>query len=57
VRSARIAAKYLTIGLILGLLLAPRSGAETRRRLSGRLTRLVQAVLGVPEATGPVTTV
>jgi gas vesicle protein len=62
VRSARIAAKYFTLGLAVGLLMAPRPGHETRRWLSERLTRLIQALLGVRDeavdvASPPVATI
>lgn len=36
-RNARTAVKFFTYGLIIGLLFAPKSGAETRKQLFGML--------------------
>jgi gas vesicle protein len=36
---ARTAMKFFTYGMLLGILFAPRSGAETRRRLRSWVTR------------------
>lgn len=36
-RNARTAVKFFTYGLIVGLLFAPQSGAETRKKLFGML--------------------
>ncbi len=47
----RIAIKYFTIGLVAGLLLAPRRGEETRRMLMDRGKEYVQEMLNVTEQT------
>lgn len=36
-RNARTAVKFFTYGLIVGLLFAPQSGAETRKKVFGML--------------------
>ncbi len=36
-RNARTAVKFFTYGIIIGLLFAPQSGAETRKKLFGML--------------------
>jgi hypothetical protein len=41
-RNVRIALKYLTLGLVAGLLLAPRAGRETRQQWVERITALVK---------------
>ena len=41
-RGLRIALKYFTIGLLAGLLLAPRKGDETRKLLVERGKEYVQ---------------
>ncbi len=38
------ALKYLTLGLLLGLFLAPRAGAETWQRVLGGLSDLLGGV-------------
>jgi gas vesicle protein len=40
--NARTAAKFLTYGLVIGLLFAPRSGAETRKELLGWVSASVK---------------
>jgi len=47
----RIAIKYFTIGLLAGLLLAPRRGEETRKLLMDRGKEYVQEMLNVTEQT------
>jgi gas vesicle protein len=42
----RTAFKFLAWGLLLGLLFAPRSGAETRRRAVQWVTRRLETTLG-----------
>ena len=36
-RNARTAVKFFTYGIIIGLLFAPQSGAETRKKVFGML--------------------
>jgi hypothetical protein len=48
-RVIRVALKYFAFGLAAGLLLAPRAGSETRTMLIGRVTNLLQEVLGASE--------
>ncbi len=48
-----VALKYLTIGLLLGLFLAPRAGAETWGRVLSALQDLI-APLGGNEFTEPL---
>jgi gas vesicle protein len=38
-----------TIGLVVGLLMAPRSGAQTRRRLAGEARRVAEGARFVAE--------
>ena len=38
---ARVATKFFTYGLIIGILFAPRSGAENRERLKSWITEQV----------------
>ncbi|CAN5769658.1 hypothetical protein BH20CHL3_BH20CHL3_02970 [soil metagenome] len=40
--SARTAMKFFVYGLILGLMFAPRSGAETRKEVLGWVTETVK---------------
>lgn len=40
--NARTAVKFLTYGLVIGLLFAPRSGAETRKELLGWISASVK---------------
>ena len=46
-RGIRIAIKYFTIGILAGLLLAPRKGEETRKILVDRSKEYVQEVIKV----------
>jgi len=48
-----VALKYLTIGLLLGLFLAPRAGAETWERVVSALQDLITP-LGGNEFTEPL---
>jgi len=50
-RGIRTAIKYFTIGLLAGLLLAPRKGDETRRLLMDRGKEYLQEVMSVTEST------
>ncbi len=40
--NARTAMKFFVYGLVLGLLFAPRSGAETRKEVMGWVSETVQ---------------
>ncbi len=48
-RGLRTAIKYFTIGLLAGLLLAPRKGNETRKLLMERGKEYVQEAMNVSE--------
>jgi len=48
-RGLRTAIKYFTIGLLAGLLLAPRKGDETRKLLMERGKEYVQEALSVTD--------
>lgn len=50
-RGIRTAIKYFTIGLLAGLLLAPRKGDETRKLLMERGKEYLQEVMSVTEQT------
>ncbi len=44
-KSVRIAIKYMTLGLLAGVILAPRKGEETRRLVTQRTKQLIQEVV------------
>ncbi len=44
---ARVAAKYFTLGVLLGVLFAPAAGADTRRRLTGAASSRIAGILGM----------
>lgn len=48
-RGMRTAIKYFTIGLLAGLLLAPRKGDETRKLLVDRGKEYLQEAMNVGE--------
>jgi gas vesicle protein len=48
-RGLRIALKYFTIGLLAGLLLAPRKGEETRKLLMERGKEYAQEAMNMGE--------
>jgi gas vesicle protein len=48
-RGMRTAVKYFTIGLLAGLLLAPRKGEETRKLLMERGKDYVQEAMNVTQ--------
>jgi len=50
-RGMRIAVKYFTLGILAGLLLAPRKGEETRKLLMERGKEYVQEAMGAAEQT------
>jgi hypothetical protein len=50
IKNVRTAVKFFVYGLVIGLLFAPRSGAETRDELLGWLTGSVKEA--VSNATG-----
>ena len=49
---ARTAMKFFVYGLLLGLLFAPASGAETRSRLAAWASQTVRDVIGLAEGGG-----
>lgn len=49
----RIAIRFFFVGLAVGVLLAPRSGIETRRLLRQRADRLVNDLLEAASMSGP----
>jgi len=51
-RGIRTAIKYFTIGLLAGLLLAPRKGEETRKLLMERGKDYAQEVMNVSSQAG-----
>ncbi len=52
-RILRVSLKYFTLGLIAGLLLAPRAGRETRQILINQGADRLQQVLGSREPVTP----
>jgi len=48
-KGVRVAIKYFTIGLLAGLLLAPRKGDETRSLLMDRARDYIQELMGVAQ--------
>ncbi len=54
-RIIRVSLKYFTLGLIAGLLLAPRAGRETRQILIDQGADRLQQVLGSREPATPPT--
>ena len=48
-RGLRTAIKYFTIGLLVGLLLAPRKGDETRKLLIERAKEYMQEAMSFGE--------
>ena len=46
IKSMRTAVKFFVYGLLVGLLFAPRSGAETRQELMGWISSSVKDVTG-----------
>lgn len=43
---ARTAVKFFVYGLVLGLMFAPRSGAETRKEVLGWVSGTIQETVG-----------
>jgi gas vesicle protein len=50
-RGLRTAIKFFTLGLLAGLLLAPRKGEETRKLLMERGKEYVQEAMNIAEDT------
>ena len=50
-RHFKTAFKFFVYGLVVGLLFAPRSGAESRKELVNWLTGRVKEVIGGPTGT------
>jgi hypothetical protein len=46
IRNMRTAVKFFVYGLLVGLLFAPRSGAETRKELMGWVNDSIKGVTG-----------
>jgi hypothetical protein len=44
---ARVAAKFFTLGVLLGVLFAPAAGADTRRRATDALSGRIAGALGM----------
>lgn len=42
----RVAFKFMTYGMLLGVFLAPRSGAETRREVGNWVGSLTRGIFG-----------
>jgi len=51
-KGLRVAVKYLTIGLLAGLLLAPRKGDETRTILVDRAREYIKELMGAAQQAG-----
>jgi hypothetical protein len=45
--TVRLAMRAFAVGFVTGVLVAPGSGAETRRRLSDALTRALRGILSL----------
>jgi gas vesicle protein len=45
-RNARTAVKFFTYGIIVGILFAPQSGAETRKKIFGMLGDSLNETMG-----------
>lgn len=46
IRNARTAVKFFVYGVIIGLMFAPQSGAETRKLLLGWIGETMQDTIG-----------
>ena len=53
IRNARTAVKFFVYGVIVGLMFAPQSGAETRRQLMGWVGDTLQETVGTITGGGP----
>lgn len=42
----RVALKFMTVGMLLGVILAPRSGAETRHEITDWVSSMTHGMLG-----------
>jgi len=42
----RVALKFMTFGMLLGVILAPRSGAETRHEITDWVSSMTRGMLG-----------
>ena len=45
-RRMRVALKFMTYGILIGVFLAPRSGAETRKQVSSWVTSMTHGMIG-----------
>ena len=42
----RVALKFMTYGILIGVFLAPRSGAETRKQVTGWVSSMTHGMVG-----------
>ncbi|HVB65742.1 MAG TPA: YtxH domain-containing protein [Nitrolancea sp.] len=45
-RRMRVAFKFMTYGILIGVFLAPRSGAETRKEVSNWVNSMTHGMVG-----------
>ena len=45
-RRMRVAFKFMTYGILIGVFLAPRSGAETRKQVSSWVGSMTHGIVG-----------
>ncbi|HVX29297.1 MAG TPA: YtxH domain-containing protein [Nitrolancea sp.] len=47
----RVALKFMTVGMLLGVILAPRSGAETRHEITDWVGSMTKGMFGGSNST------
>lgn len=47
----RVALKFVTFGMLLGVILAPRSGAETRHEITDWVSSMTHGMFGGSDST------